>query len=223
MLIGLGYKKQVGKDTVAQLLCDMYDFKRLSFAGPLKELVQIIVRVDIVEGSMFTQTEYEAQLNAWVQKYWGHDVYEHGVYTNILKPRVWCKGFAEVETGRYRKLLQWLGTDVFRDTVDTNFWVKAMARNMHKGLGQSFVITDMRFPNEKNFVEDMGGFAVEVKRAVVGVDEHISENALTSADWKYTIDNNGSKMALLEQIQDLMECVYDDYFDRTGIRRQPQN
>ena len=58
-----------------------------------------------------------------------------------------------------REVLEYLGTNVFRNQFDDLFWVKiAMRRiNMLRRKNINVVISDVRFENEKNIIRDCGG------------------------------------------------------------------
>ena len=49
MLIGLIGNKRVGKDTVANFLVEGFQFKKLAFADPIKEVISLLFDLDISE------------------------------------------------------------------------------------------------------------------------------------------------------------------------------
>lgn len=205
MLIGLGCQKQVGKDTVAAYLARAYDFHVTSFATPLKELGLLIERH---HDKSLTDTEYKMQFCAWAYKY-GMDKYEHDVFIQLSKHDYPEEFFKEKENGKYRKLLQWLGTDLIRNNYDKDFWIKAFALqilNLHPRNIWT-VVTDVRFPNEKKFIEKYGSAIRILRERESSQDCHESETALLDSKWSYIIDNNGSLENLTLQIEDLMSTL----------------
>lgn len=74
----------------------------------------------------------------------------------------------------YRELMQTLGTEWGRDMIAADLWVSALARRVaartathwlhHVDTGVAFVITDLRLPNEYEWVRSMGGVVVRVHR-----------------------------------------------------------
>lgn len=93
----------------------------------------------------------------------------------------------------------------------------------------NWIITDMRFPNELNAVEDRGGITIRVERKklitseiesslgnslgkvtwipIPGVDtvaEHPSETALDNVPFKYNIDNSGTIEELVEKVKEIL-------------------
>lgn len=200
MLIGLGYKKRTGKDTVGRLLKDIYGFEVLSFATPLKDLC-FLITAQIGDGA------YQKWLASWAAK---HGLYkEHEVY-QILSKKDIPPYLYDQEDGKYRALLQWVGTDLIRERYCESFWIDALSRQLPdtEDARLHVAVTDVRFPNEKEWVESRG-IAVEVKRDTGLSDKHRSENALDGVDWSYIIDNNGDMDNLAAQVRELYLITED--------------
>jgi len=80
----------------------------------------------------------------------------------------------------------------------------------------NWIITDMRFENELKAVEDRGGITVRISRnqyfrkqdlenpEYVAKHNHPSETALDDAQFKYTIDNNGTIEELIEKVREIL-------------------
>lgn len=98
-----------------------------------------------------------------------------------------------------RTILQKVGTDAMRNGFDKDVWVKILQIRIRKMLdeGRKVVITDCRFDNEAQMVEDMGGLVVEVvrdsqSRNLSSVEQqHASEKPVSRKYVAFTIDNNG--------------------------------
>jgi hypothetical protein len=103
-----------------------------------------------------------------------------------------------------RSLLQIYGTNIFRDRVDSDYWVKYLKNRIKTSKDSFFVITDVRFPNEiecfKND-KDFDTLVVKINRNTCEKMSHISEKALDNYD-KYDIilNNSGSKLELEDKI-----------------------
>lgn len=103
-----------------------------------------------------------------------------------------------------RSILQKVGTDAMRNGFDKDVWVKILQIRIRKMLaeGRKVVITDCRFDNEAQMVEDMGGLVVEVMRDSqsqnLSSDEqrHASEQPVSRKYVSFTIDNNVDKALL---------------------------
>jgi hypothetical protein len=94
MIIGLSGYAQSGKDTVAELLCLNYGYKRMSFAQPMRDAI-------------YTLNPIVFNLNSRVADL----VDEYGWDVAKANPEV-------------RRLLQVFGTDVGRKQFGDNFWVQ---------------------------------------------------------------------------------------------------
>jgi hypothetical protein len=83
----------------------------------------------------------------------------------------------------YRVLAQRLGTEWGR-SIDPDFWVKVAAASMAevmniKGPDTVFVISDVRFDNEAQWIKDHGGVIWRIHRpAAQAVAAHQSENGI---------------------------------------------
>jgi hypothetical protein len=76
----------------------------------------------------------------------------------------------------YREFLQKLGTEVMRDNLHTNVWINALfadyretesifrGKVIEKHSLPNWIITDMRFPNEMEAVEEKEGITIRVVR-----------------------------------------------------------
>lgn len=53
-----------------------------------------------------------------------------------------------------RKLLQYIGTELFREKIDDAIWVKSLWYRIQKDKTNNYVVTDVRFPNELKFFKE---------------------------------------------------------------------
>jgi hypothetical protein len=69
-----------------------------------------------------------------------------------------------------------------------------------------WLITDVRFPNELKAIEDRDGVVIRVNRNWAGKvsDNHPSETALDTHQFKYTINNDGNMIELIEMVQNIL-------------------
>lgn len=211
MLIGLGYRKQSGKDTVADYLVNQYDFKKMSFAAPLKELCSYII--DSRNGKL-KPNDAMLLIQQWKNKYSAGGKEYATCWDRVewllkTSEESKVKEYFTTEMGKHRKLYQYIGTDTFRET-DPEFWIKCMAVNVASiNLYKTdIVITDMRFRNEKAFVESLG-HAVKVDRDLPTHDTHASEHDLDLESFNYIIDNTGTLEDLFDQASDLVISIFD--------------
>ena len=103
----------------------------------------------------------------------------------------------------YRDMLQKLGTDFAREVIDPEFWTKRIHEEVlqQKAQGMDFCIfTDVRFDNEAEYIQKMGGIIVEVQRpSLKGCSDlttaekaHKSEKGINPTLINHTLINQGT-------------------------------
>lgn len=117
-----------------------------------------------------------------------------------------------------RKVLQIVGTDMFRKYIREDFWVylakKRVIELQMKNPNINIVISDCRFPNELDMIKDLDGTVIRVIRPdKEHVDSHESENALNDYIVDFEIeaksgDIKGLKFAIDEYIEELRKIHY---------------
>lgn len=126
-----------------------------------------------------------------------------------------------------RKIAQFLGTEMFRDTVKNlipnignNFWIERLERrllNKYEPEDQgpwephfTCVITDVRFQNEYDWILSNGGIIIHLTRAgadgTVGILNHQSESDLSfhTPERNYKCANNGTISDLYRKVADII-------------------
>jgi len=97
-----------------------------------------------------------------------------------------------------RRLLQSLGVSM-REVVDSEIWIETALRKME--YGKNYVISDVRFLNEANMIDQFEGQLWRVERPeVIATNSHISESALDNHGFSQIIVNDGSIEDLKEKI-----------------------
>lgn len=91
-------------------------------------------------------------------------------------------------TGRF--LLQTLGTEWGRQTVDENFWVRIMEMKLDK-LDGPVVIDDVRFDNEARMIRERGGkiYQVVTPGVPAAEDGHASERGVSPELVDHVVEN----------------------------------
>ena len=203
MIIGLVGWIGSGKNTVAEVFADKHEYKKDSFAAPLKDATANIFNWprNTLEGD----TDHSRHFRECVDPYWASKL-------NI-------KNFTP------RLALQIVGTELFRDHFHHKIWLDSLEHRYIANGQKPTVITDCRFRNELAFVKQMGGFTIRVKR---GDDPHwtdlakqaqqgdefaiqqLSDIGIHASEWDHTgvlvdfiIENNGT----LEQLHDKINSV----------------
>lgn len=83
--------------------------------------------------------------------------------------------FDPLMTGR--EVLQYFGTDIIRKMCD-DAWVNGTINKIKEDGVKLAIITDCRFPNEVEAINQVGGKTIRLLRNVAGKDEHVSETVL---------------------------------------------
>jgi hypothetical protein len=130
---------------------------------------------------------------------------DHTVYDRVAR---------EQELDRWegwtvRKLLQYVGTELFRENIDDAVWVKSLWYKIQDDKDNNYVVTDVRFPNELQYFKDNaeeGEFlAIKVTRpgfeGAVGLAGHASEAYDLEGDIE--INNDGTMEDLYNRVDDL--------------------
>jgi hypothetical protein len=117
----------------------------------------------------------------------------------------------------FRKLLQFVGTEMFREMVDQDIWVKNCAS---RAVRQDFtVVSDVRFHNEVGGLREAIGqehrvFFIKVERPTVGdggapsgIANHASETAIDELYYDYRIINDGTLDELYAKADQVVEMI----------------
>lgn len=122
-----------------------------------------------------------------------------------------------------RHMMQTLGTEWGRDTINDNIWVIAAAqriKQMHRSQPDATIlITDVRFQNEADFVRK-NGFLIHVERPIQRIDgsTHRSENRLSMLDRDYYIINDGGLDDLREETLRIASAISIDVQRQLEVR-----
>ena len=102
----------------------------------------------------------------------------HTVYDRVAREQP----LEQWDNWTVRKLLQFIGTELFRENIDDAIWVKSLWYKISNDKKNDYVISDVRFPNELKFFEEKAGndfISLKVTRkgyqGKVGMTGHASE------------------------------------------------
>jgi hypothetical protein len=203
MIIGVCGWIGSGKDTVADYLVNFHEFRRESFAGPLKDAVAAVFGWDrtLLEGRTKEAREWREQVDPW-----------------------WAERLA-MPTLTPRWILQYWGTEVCRKSFHDDIWI-ASVENKLRNTKDNVVISDCRFPNEIASIKRSGGKIVWVQRgehpswfehavlanegdnaalnAMKKLGIHASEWAWVGSDFDAVIENNQSIDDLYSKVESLV-------------------
>jgi hypothetical protein len=141
-IIGLVGYKGSGKDTVGDHLVKQYKFRRTSFADPLKHSLAALMgwKMSDLRGVSAHSRTWRETPDAW-----------------------WSDAMGIEFTPRH--MMQQFGTQIVRRHIHPDFWVMRTRKQIESDPGRSWVITDVRFPNEARMIRDLGGKIVRVHRS----------------------------------------------------------
>ena len=200
MIIGICGLIGSGKDTTADYLVNVHQYRRDSYANTLKDVVSAVFGWprDMLEGRTKHSREWREQVDAW----WA---------TRLGMPDL---------TPRY--VLQYWGTDVLRNHFHNDIWIASM-ENKLRTMQDDIVISDCRFPNEIKSIKNAGGLVIRVQRGpdpewfVNTADyfkgkcdlpdnlPHASEWSWVGTEFDAVLDNNGTMDSLFQQVNDLVQ------------------
>ena len=201
------------KSTFNQIVFSQYVIKK--FADKLKTIVCLLIGCtrEQLEDREFKEKELGEEWGVWkVVKNDGTQF--GGIHENkkdaefTLSICSWSNCQVVFEKMTPRKMLQQVGTDLFRNQLHPNTWVNASFANY---LNNAWIFTDVRFPNELEAIKKHNGITIRINRGLVErtgkmiqEPEHISETALDDAKFDYVIENNGTIEELIEQVKNIL-------------------
>jgi hypothetical protein len=205
MIIGICGLIGSGKDTIADYLQNIHQFRRESFAHTLKDAVSSVFGWDreLLEGRTKESRAWREQVDAW---------WADRLNMPNLTPR-W--------------VLQYWGTEVARRSFHDDLWIASLENKLRK-TQDDIVISDCRFPNEISAIKRAGGTVIRVVRGpepdwydtalganagivpdqqlLIQLGIHASETAWIGTEFDAVIDNNQEGLdALYQQIKDLVQ------------------
>ena len=187
MIIGLTGKRLSGKDTVANYLVEQKGYQHLNFSHKMKEAIAALFDITLEE----------------VDELKGdRDGFSEGTVAIALPSGT--RYFTWVE------FLQRFGTDMGRKVLGEDLWVDLAYQQLEPYPGlKNFVIKDVRFKNEAEWILELGGKIIELRRDMIDVehDNHESENGLPDHMAEYVIANTSTIESLYKDVDAVMENI----------------
>lgn len=183
MIIGVGGKKQSGKDTVAGYIASRYGYQRQLFAEPIKSALEVIFDWD---ADVWDSEERKVTIDPR----WG------------VTPREMAQHLG-TEWGQFA-----LSKDFprFQETCGRNLWVKRAMVDI--ASFDNVVFSDLRFVHEAQAVWDMDGIVMIVSGRSDHInDPHPSEKEIENIDPDVLIYNNSSLEDLYNRVDEVMRLI----------------
>ena len=109
-----------------------------------------------------------------------------------------------------RRMMQTLGTEWGRDTINKNIWAKTCIDN----ISTDTIVTDVRFDNEAQQIVDRGGCILKIVRdGTPRVESHTSERGVDQSLVHYTIYNSGTLVELESEVEQFVVWLTGGYYD----------
>jgi len=202
MIIGLVGFIGSGKGTVGDIL-EVHGFTKDSFAKPLKDACSIMFGWprELLEGDTEVSRKWREEPDSFWSEKFGYS----------FTPRL---------------ALQLMGTEAGRNVFHQDVWVISL---LNRAKGKDVVVTDVRFKNEINYIQQNGGVIVRVRRgeepdwyklaedaaagfssAIMGmrvIGIHQSEWDWVGSEFNYTIDNDGTVNELGNKVKELLQFI----------------
>lgn len=189
-----------GKGTVADILVEKKGFTKLAFADAVKDAT--------------------AAIFGWPRALLEGDTEESRIFRET-RDEWWSEKTGKYITPRY--MLQIMGTEAGRDVFHPDLWILSLEKKL--AMYQNVVISDVRFPNEIDFIQRMGGFVVRVKRGddpewydaalkanLEGNTDYMSDHLIHYSEWAwigkpvdYQLDNISTKSSLEGDVEHMLK------------------
>ena len=193
-----------GKGTVADILVGEFGFEKLSFADALKDAVAAVFSWPrhLLEGDTKESREWRETVDYW---------WEARLAIPNLTPR-W--------------VLQYWGTDVFREHFHQDIWIASVEFKLARAKSSTMkynniVIPDTRFPNEINMIRKLGGEVWGVKRGkdpdwlISLITKGEKPNDIHPSEWSWVrenidqiISNDGTIAELKDKVSILLDNIH---------------
>ena len=182
-IIGFAGRKRAGKTSLSVYLTRLHKGTIVTVADALKNLCCDLLGFESIEelntykdnGTSWSFNK-DKEAPRWTKIICDEVFvnYTDDEYNEILKL------IGEIKTYSVRDILQFVGTDIIRK-FKPNWHVEKMVEAIKKAPTDLVCVDDVRFPNEREVIESLGGIVFFVMRPDLSVDisNHESEVSLT--------------------------------------------
>ena len=195
IIVGFQGKKRSGKNYCSGIIKEClenkgYSVEEYSFASRLKQYCYLLLQADVRSLEELVREDFTLL----------------GITHKAIPPLIKAltslselPHLREFEDGKPRKLLQVVGTEVFRDAVSQNYWIHLLRKRIQRSQKDYALITDVRFPNEA----DICHYNIKVLGGRTG-DAHVSE--VQELPFNMVLDNSNKDLVLSDiRIEKIVE------------------
>ena len=218
-LLGMTGRAGSGKDTAASMLVEELGYETYALASPIKALTNSLFGWghDHAEGhskernllAIFRADRFDKFNRCWND----YKLESHTGSTSVmgaleilntlqLQPTDFTEFVGFISP---RRAYQLVGTEWGRSIKDT-IWLDIATENISKGT----IVTDVRFPNERDWLDSLGGKLIHVDRGGytrTGETSHSSEAGLEIKGDDWVLYNKGSLEDLRENVEELVYYI----------------
>ena len=198
MILGLTGRAQSGKDTVYHLIKESLPHipvERRAFADKLKASVAALLGITLADVERLKT-----------------DGYTH--LTLLTAPGGMLPPSFHVMN--MRELLQRYGTEAHRNVFGEDFWLAAALPPDDRYNDKLVVVTDVRYPNEADWIHELGGVVVSVVRSgipEIAESNHASEQPLSYPNIDFVLLNDQTVEHLKKTTLRMLNYLFDLHVD----------
>lgn len=220
-IIGLSGRARSGKTSLAQYLCEYHGAKIVTIANSLKKLCCDLLNVDMKTLNNMKDANTSIKID---DKEKFSEILS--ISTNINQ-NVVLSELNNYNITNVRELLQIVGTNIIRkynEDWHANKMVDSINEIIKSNDKTTIVIDDVRFRNERNAIEKVGGDVFFILRTYINkVMNHASEISLKWFEYNYDkiILNNSTKNEFLKKAENILygknTISFPDSFGNTYV------
>lgn len=178
-IIGFCGRCYSGKSELANL-CENYGYQIKSFGYPLKNLISNLLSITIDDINKLKNVNAEYIFKDMDFRFLSKEI---DIPYDKIKEMMGNKVFKNT-----REIMQFIGTDIIR-TFNPNWHVNKVKETLNPDT--NYVFDDVRFPNEREMIENLGGTCWYIVRPIFDkISNHESETSLRWQDFDNVIVND---------------------------------
>lgn len=219
MKIAFSGKMTAGKTISADFLVKYHGFKKIRFANPIYEIMDLYLKVYDTEDVTTFHEEISSLLNFVFPI--GTKEYEQAFQNlaiDLYEEYLPIGKTIKFKDPNFRTMLQKIGTEKMR-SIDPDVWVKFMAKTIEQNIDENLVIDDVRFLNEVQILKDYDFLLIRLAltpnkqkerllRLYGTYDEasltHVSETQIDNVMFDEYVNADLPLLAMLRCIEDLV-------------------